>query len=71
MGNTIEDGGVRFEQVKDTWQVLDYDYGMEVGTIVLEEGPGWTFKPASSFLDLSHLEKLAKFIRNLPDPEES
>lgn len=66
MGNTIDVGGIHFDQVKDTWQVLDFNYGMELGVIVLEAGPGWVFKPATTFLDVGHLKALYDFINNLP-----
>lgn len=68
MGNVVDDGGIRFEQVKDTWQVLDYNYGCELGTIVLEGGPGWIFKPVADFLDAGQLRSLAKFVESLPLP---
>lgn len=69
MGNTVDRGGIRFEQVKDTWQVLDYNYGMELGIVSFEEGPGWVFKPISTFLDMNHLIVLANFMAEQPIPD--
>jgi len=69
MGNAVEKNGITFEQVKDTWQVLDYNYEMDLGVIVLHEGPGWIFKPVSGvFLDVGQLRTLYDFVRELPVP---
>ncbi len=62
-----EINGILFTPDKDTYRVLDLSYGIPLGHIVLEEGPGWILllELGVTFLDYGQLGTIAEFIKNL------
>lgn len=59
----IEFQGMLFTHKDDVVEVIDLNYSIIVGTLKLEEGPGWILTSfQSSFLDYGELSGIAKFI---------
>lgn len=64
----MEFNGILFTQDKDTYRVLDLNYGIPLGILHKDEGPGWvlTLERDVTFLDWGQCQTLANFIKDLP-----
>ncbi len=63
---SIEISGLIFTKESDIrYSVLDISYGMKVGTLIFDEGPGWVLTDLPTYLDQSHFLALHTFISSL------
>lgn len=66
----VEKGGILFiADGEGGWSMLDYDYGMVLGTLKLEEGPGWILQEMPTFLDMWQLKTIYEFSLGLEVPD--
>lgn len=59
----VEIGGLMILQHEEKIDVYDRNYGIFIGHLVLEEGPGWVLEPSkrSTFLDIAQMRSLVEF----------
>lgn len=61
--------GIVFTKQDDTHYLLsDVSYGMDLGQLSFDEGPGWILDTTRTyFLDMSHMRTILKFVEELED----
>ncbi len=56
---------IRYDVSFNRYTLIDTNYACDIGALVLSAGPGWTFRPVTSFLDWNDLQTIADLVADL------
>lgn len=56
---------IQYNVGNNSYYIIDMNYACSIGTLNLSEGPGWVFRPVTTFLDWSDLQTIADLVADL------